>query len=64
MVFVGIGFELVGLVAVGLWVSSFLEDKFRSQGLITVAVMMLCLVSWLVHLVFLMKKTMKSEQKP
>ena len=61
MVFVGIGFELLGLVAVGLWISQELEKRYPSQGLITAGVLILCLISWLIHLVILVKKLMSSN---
>lgn len=61
LVFVGIGFELLGIVGVGLWVSSELEKRYQSQGLITVGILLVCLISWLIHLIFLMKKVMGSN---
>ncbi|MBK7961412.1 MAG: hypothetical protein IPK04_09570 [Bdellovibrionales bacterium] len=58
LVFVGIGFELLGIVGVGLWISSELESRYQSKGLITVGILLVCLISWLIHLVLLMKKVM------
>ena len=55
MVFMGIGFELVGIVLAGLFLANELEKRYPSQGLITVAVIVLGLIGWLIHLVYVMK---------
>ena len=63
MVFIGIGFELLAMVGLGIYISSELEKKFASNGLITVGIITLCLVIWLIHLVILMKKVMNQNGK-
>lgn len=61
IVFMGIGFELLGLVGVGVYISSVLEAKYQSNGVITAGVLILCLVLWMIHLIILMKKTMNKK---
>lgn len=63
LLFVGIGFELLGAVGAGMWISSELEGKYHSGGIITVFVFLTCLVVWFVHLFFLMKKAMSEDGK-
>ena len=60
-VFLGIGFELVAAVLVGIYFSEFLEKKFNSKGYITMAVLFLILVAWFIHITFLLKETKKDD---
>lgn len=66
LVFAGMGFELVGLILVGLYVGQLLDEKFSLGGLGTAGLAMLVLASWLWHLVILLKRFMQdgSEDAP
>ena len=56
-VFIGIGFELVGLVIGSIIISSLLEEHFGWPGDILILVfLMTSMGSWLAHVLFLVKK--------
>ena len=59
LVFAGMGFELVGLILVGLYVGQYLDEKFNLGGIGTAGLAMLVLASWLWHLVILLKRFMQ-----
>lgn len=61
LVFVGIGFELVAAVLIGVYFSEFLEKKFNSKGYITMAVLFIILVAWFIHITVLLKNTKKGD---
>lgn len=54
-VFVGIGFELIGLLLGAAFLGRYLDEKFALKGLMTAGLVILALVGWLIHLVVLLK---------
>lgn len=61
LVFVGIGFELVGLILAGLMLGQHLDKTYDLNGLSTAGISLIVLAGWLVHLVYLIKQFQKNE---
>ena len=61
--FVGIGFELIGLLLGGAFLGQYLDREFGVAGLWTAGMVILGLVGWLVHLVILLKGYQSTETK-
>lgn len=63
ILFIGIGFELIGLIVVAIYVSAWLEEKYPSKGTITAGMILLALVGWFIHIFVLLKKVSTEKQK-
>lgn len=62
LVFLGMGFELLGLILGGLYVGQTIDKVMKWPGY-GVALMVICgLISWLIHLIFMLKKFMRDTQ--
>ena len=61
LVFVSIGFELIGAVLVALYLSEYLEKKYPTKGLLTMGLIFLVLAGWFVHITYLLKKLNKKD---
>lgn len=59
IVFIGVGFELVGLIIGGVFLGEFLEGKIPSKGLWTSGLIVLALIGWFIHLMVLLKNSEK-----
>lgn len=55
VVFIAIGFELVGLVLAGLLFGQSIDATYNLEGIATTAGILLALVVWIVHLLVLIK---------
>lgn len=55
IVFVGIGFELVGIMVACLYVGKALDEHYGLQGLGMAGISMAGLAGWIVHIVMLTK---------
>jgi F0F1-type ATP synthase assembly protein I len=62
IVFVGMGFELIGIIGVGLYLGKAIDDKFQLKGVGLVALLILGLVGWLVHIIALAKRMDGQEE--
>lgn len=60
----GIGFELVAAIMIGIYGSQALEEKYQTKGLITLAILLVILAGWLLHIIYLLKKIQKKDEKP
>ena len=60
LVFVGIGFEAVGIVLAALWVGQWMDSYFQQEGLFTILFTFAGLGGWFAHIFFLLKKMSKS----
>jgi len=60
LIFVSIGFELIGLVLAGIYVSGWLEERYKTGGFITMGVLFLVLIGWFVHITYMLKKAQKN----
>ena len=61
LIFAGIGFELLGLVLAALYIGQAVDKQMNWPGYGVAGFVVLGLVSWLSHLVFLLKKFMKED---
>lgn len=64
MIFIGVGFELVSLVLAGIWIGSYLDEWLGSKGLATMAMLLLMMFGWFVHLFVLLKKMETDGKNP
>jgi hypothetical protein len=60
MVFVGVGFEAIGVVLASIWLGQWLDGYFSVQGLFTILFCFVGLGGWFAHIVFLLRKMNKN----
>jgi F0F1-type ATP synthase assembly protein I len=63
LVFMSMGFELVGLVLGALWVGQKMDQYFGTKGIMLIVMVFGCMTSWILHLVFLLKRIESLEEK-
>lgn len=56
MIFMGMGFELVGLVIGCIYLGSVIDERFQWRGYATVGLIVISMVGWIVHLIVLLKR--------
>lgn len=56
LVFISIGFELVGLMVAGSYLGTYLDQKYGSSGTWVSILCIGSLVGWLIHVLFLVKR--------
>ncbi len=61
MVFMGMGFELVGIVLASLYFGTMLDNAFKLNGFGGAAVLLLGTGGWIAHMIFLLIKMQKQE---
>lgn len=59
LVFVGIGFEAVGIVLAAIWLGELLDAHFQTKGLFTILFTFTGMGGWFAHIFFLLKKMSK-----
>ena len=59
LVFVGMGFELVGIILGALYLGKEIDEYYQLAGLATAGLSLLVLAGWLYHLVILLKRFQK-----
>lgn len=64
MLFIGIGFELIGLIIASVLLANWLEEKYPSKGMITAGLVLLALVGWFIHIMMLLKRVNKEGNTP
>jgi hypothetical protein len=62
LVFLGMGFELLGLILGGLYLGQTIDKVMNWPGYGVAGVVICCLVSWLIHLIFMLKKFMNEAE--
>lgn len=62
LVFMGLGFELVGLIIGGLYLGQLLDAQMGTRGIMVLVILVSCLVSWFIHLIFLLKRVEKISE--
>lgn len=55
------GIELVGMTLGTLYLGQALDNYFGFKGILTVLVLLLGVVGWFIHLIYLLKRIEKSE---
>lgn len=63
LVFVSIGFELVGLIVGSYYLGQVLDEKYQTKGFIFIGLAVFSLIAWLVRVVWLLKRIEKNEEK-
>lgn len=61
IVFTAMGFELIGLMAVALYIGKIIDDTYLLKGLGLIGFSLLALSGWLIHIILLSKKIDSSE---
>lgn len=59
IVFLGSGFELVGMVLAGLFIGSKLDEHFNKSGVFVGITIMVFMAVWLFHFIYLLNRFMK-----
>jgi F0F1-type ATP synthase assembly protein I len=57
LVFIAMGFELVGLILACLLIGQWLDDRYHLKGFGVLGLTIIGLVGWMVHLVQLLKQS-------
>lgn len=55
IIFAGIGFELIGLIIGSVFFGEYLETKWSTRGLWVAGLILLSLVGWMIHLIYMLK---------
>lgn len=63
IVFMGMGFELVGIMLAGLYVGKIIDEKMGWKGIGVAACVIILLIGWFVHLFVLLKRFMDANDK-
>lgn len=63
LIFVGIGFELIGLIIGSVFLGDYLETLLPTKGLWVAGLILASLVGWMVHLMFMLKSVQKSNSQ-
>lgn len=56
IVFASIGFELVGLMVASIFLGEAIDRHYQTKGIAIAALMFIALASWLVHVLFLLRR--------
>ena len=56
IVFIGLGFEITGLIVGSVLLGQLLDSNFETKGLITSGLILLSFVTWVVHMIRMLKK--------
>ncbi len=62
-VFVGIGFELVGLMLASVYIGQAIDKHLGWSGIAMAALMMISLAGWIAHIVILLNKQEKEAKE-
>lgn len=63
LVFISIGFELVGMIVGSYYLGQALDEKFHTKDMIFIGLAIFSLVAWLTRIIWLLKKIEKEEAK-
>lgn len=56
MIFMGLGFELVGLVLGCIYIGGVIDEHMGWGGYASVSLILISTIGWLVHLIIILKK--------
>jgi hypothetical protein len=62
LVFLGMGFELLGLILGGLYLGKAIDEQMGWPGYGVALLVVVCMVSWMIHLIFLLKRFMADSE--
>ena len=63
LVFVSIGFELVGLIVGSYYLGEALDEKYQTKGIIFIVLAVFSLIAWMTRIIWLLRKMEKEEEK-
>lgn len=63
LIFMTMGFEIVGLILGSYFLGIELDKKYNSNGLIFVGLSFVCLLGWLIRVIWMVNKIQKEEEK-
>jgi len=63
IIFMGMGFELVGIVLASLYLGSMLDKHLSLRGFGVASVLLLGLGGWVAHMIFLLVRMQKANDK-
>jgi len=63
LVFVGMGFELLGLILSALYLGKYLDDYYKLNGLCIALFSFMALIIWVFHLVILTRQFQKNDDR-
>lgn len=61
LVFVGMGFELLGLILTALYLGKYVDEQYNLKGLCIALFSFLALIIWVFHLVLLTRQFQKND---
>lgn len=64
VVYLGIAFELTGLIIIFLLAGQFLDEKYSLNGVGVASGISLAFIFWVLHLIILVKKWEKQDLEP
>jgi hypothetical protein len=56
IIFVGIGFELVGTIMGGYYIGGFVDQKMGWNHVCSVVLILILFVTWFIHLLYLLRR--------
>lgn len=56
LVFAAMGMELVGIIVASVFLGQYLDEKYQWKGMGVLALSILSLVGWLVHIILLLRQ--------
>ena len=62
-IFLGLGFELIGLILVSVFLGTKIDKFYQLKGFSVVVLLVLTLVGWFIRLVYLLKKIDSNKQE-
>ena len=62
LVFIGMGFELLGLILTALYLGKYVDDQYELNGLCIALFSFLALIIWVFHLVILTRQFQKNDE--
>lgn len=63
-IFLGIGFELVSLCLVGIYLGGEIDTYMAWKGYATISLILLFLFGWFVHLFYLLRRFEENDVEP
>ena len=63
LVFVGMGFELIGLILTALYLGKYVDEQYNLKGLSIALFSFIALIIWVYHLVLLTRQFQKNDDR-
>lgn len=62
MIFIGMGFEITGLIIGSVFLGEALDKKWETKGYFVAGLIVVSLIGWLARVLFLLAKIQKEEE--